>query len=89
MKGAKDRHKELVEREVDLLQQVEAKKNPNIVTFKETFTKGDDPCVVMEYCDGGTLYEKIRDLKKQNKTMCEEEFIDTLQQIVNGVEVCL
>ena len=89
MKGAKDRHKELVEREVDLLQHVEAKNNPNIVAFKEKFTQGDDPCVVMEYCDGGTLYEKIRDLKKQNKTMCEEEFIDTLQQIVCGVEVCL
>ncbi|XP_062598400.1 serine/threonine-protein kinase Nek4-like [Saccostrea cucullata] len=87
IKGDTSRHWELVEREVEVLQKAEEKKHPNIVSFKEYFKHNTVPCVVMEYCGGGTLYQKIRDLKKEGKVINEEEFISILQQIALGVEV--
>ncbi|KAK3102668.1 hypothetical protein FSP39_013041 [Pinctada imbricata] len=86
MKSANHRHKELVEREIDVLKQVEAKHHQNIVSFLGSFVQDGDPCVVMELCDI-TLFKKIRDLKEKNKVMDEGKFIDILQQIVDGVEV--
>jgi serine/threonine protein kinase len=87
VKGAKDRHWELVEREVEVFQKAEERKHPNIVSFIEYFKHDEVPCVVMEYCGGGTLYEKIRNLKREDKTIDEDDFISILHQIASGVEV--
>ncbi|XP_048738726.2 serine/threonine-protein kinase Nek4-like isoform X3 [Ostrea edulis] len=87
VKGANDRHWELVEREVEVSRKAEERKHPNIVSFKEHFKQDGVPCVVMEYCGGGTLYQKIRNLKREDKTIHEDEFISILQQIASGVEV--
>lgn len=81
------RHWEMVEREIEVLQRAEEKKHPNIVSFNGHFKHNGVPCLVMEYCGGGTLYQKIRDLKTEGKFIKEEDFMSYLTQIASAVEV--
>lgn len=81
------RHWEMVEREIEVLQRAEEKKHPNIVSFYGHFKHNGVPCLVMEYCGGGTLYQKIRDLKTEGKFIKEEDFMSYLTQIASAVEV--
>ena len=87
LQNAHARHLELVEREIEVLQRAEEKKHPNIVSFEGHFKHQGIPCLVMEYCAGGTLFHRIRDLKNRDKFLKEEEFISYLAQISAGVEV--
>lgn len=87
LQNAHARHLELVEREIEVLQRAEEKKHPNIVSFRGHFKHQGIPCLVMEYCAGGTLFHRIRDLKNRDKFLKEEEFISYLAQISAGVEV--
>lgn len=81
------RHWEMVEREIEVLERAEEKKHPNIVSFYGHFKYNGVPCLVMEYCGGGTLYQKIRDLKTEGKIIKEEDFMSYLTQIASAVEV--
>lgn len=81
------RHWEMVEREIEVLERAEEKKHPNIVSFYGHFKHNGVPCLVMEYCGGGTLYQKIRDLKTEGKFIKEEDFMSYLTQIASAVEV--
>jgi NIMA (never in mitosis gene a)-related kinase len=59
----------------------------NIVSYKEAFLSEDGQalCIVMEYADGGDLYDKIVAHKK-NKTRFEEGDIwEIFVQIVKGL----
>lgn len=87
IQNANARHWELVEREIEVLVKAEKKKHPNIVSFHGHFKHDGIPCLVMEYCAGGTLYHKIRALKTEGKIMKEEDFISYLTQIASAVEV--
>lgn len=52
-----------------------SKSNPNIVSYKEAFFI-DNPsalCIVMEYADGGDLYDKICEHKKKGSKFSEAE----------------
>ncbi|XP_048740194.1 serine/threonine-protein kinase Nek4-like isoform X2 [Ostrea edulis] len=81
--NATDRHRELVKREIDILKPLN---HPNIVQYKYHVVVDKTACLVMEYCSGGTLYQHIRDLKRDSKVMGEKEFLLTLTQISKGVE---
>ncbi|XP_062590189.1 serine/threonine-protein kinase Nek4-like [Saccostrea cucullata] len=83
LENATDRHRELVNREIEILQQVD---HPNVVHYHYHIVVDKIACIVMEYCGGGTLYQHIQNLKKDNKVMDEEEFVSTLVQISKGVE---
>lgn len=82
--NATDRHRELVKREIDILKPLN---HLNIVQYKYHVVVDKTACLVMEYCSGGTLYQHIRDLKRDSKVMGEKEFLLTLTQISKGVEV--
>ena len=52
------REKDNIENEIKLLSQL---KHPNIVLYKESFNENKDYInIVMQYCEGGDLYKKIR-----------------------------
>jgi len=40
--------------------------HPNIISYKECFLEEEPPalCIIMEYADGGDLYQKIVEMKK-------------------------
>jgi NIMA (never in mitosis gene a)-related kinase len=47
--------------------------HPNVISYKEAFFDDDSEslCIVMEYADGGDLYQKILDHKKRQTYMSE------------------
>jgi len=48
------------EREIDITVQL-GRRHPNIVTVLDIGATGDGkPCIVMEYCDGGSLHDRLR-----------------------------
>lgn len=59
----------------------------NIVTYKESFF--DDAtnslCIVMDYADGGDLYNKIVSLKKKNTLLSEKDIWHFFVQMVRGL----
>ncbi|XP_031719584.1 serine/threonine-protein kinase Nek3 isoform X1 [Anarrhichthys ocellatus] len=54
-------------------------KHPNIVAFREAFEADDLLCIVMEYCSGGDLLQRIR----QQKTMqfCVDDILRWFAQM--------
>ena len=71
----------MASREQKILQEIT---HPNTVFYKESFYIKNDLCLVMEYCEGGTLYQLLRD---KGSGLPEEQFIDYLRQIAEGVKV--
>lgn len=63
-------------------------KNPFVVSYKEAFfiEEESELGIVMEYCDGGDLYQKIRTYKKKAMFMEELEIWKILVQIVKGLK---
>ncbi len=62
--------------------------HPNIVQYKEAFLV-DNPaslCIVMEYCDGGDLYEAINEKKSKGDSFHEGEIWETFIGIVKGLK---
>ena len=64
-----DKDRENIENEVGLLKKLS---HPNIVSYKESFMDSENYlCIVMAYCDGGDMYNKIRAEKNKNFTECQ------------------
>nr|XP_020470404.1 serine/threonine-protein kinase Nek3 [Monopterus albus]XP_020470405.1 serine/threonine-protein kinase Nek3 [Monopterus albus] len=59
-------------------------KHPNIVAFREAFEAEDLLCIVMEYCSGGDLLQRIR---HQNTTQfCVDEILKWFAQMCAGAK---
>lgn len=73
--STKDR--ENIENEVKVLEEL---KHPNIVSYKDSFFDSENFFnIVMIYCDGGDIYNKIRSAK--GKHFPENEIIDYIVQL--------
>lgn len=61
--------------------------DPNIVSYKEAFLTENPSalCIVMEYADGGDLYDKICKHQKNKTRFKEHEIWDIFIQIVKGL----
>lgn len=82
-------------REVKLLSEL---RHPNIVEYKTHFiAEGEDDvktdqqqkeklCVVMEYCDGGDLLQKLVRYNKRGKTIREEKILKYMTQLLLAIE---
>jgi len=81
--GNADREKELLNREEQILKSV---KHRHVVRYVNSFFEDNVMCMVMEYCDGGTLHQYIRALKQK---MNEDTFICFLEQITQGIKVSI
>ncbi len=55
-------------------------RHPNVVCYKEAFWENNSGslCIIMEYCDGGDLFQKITSFKKQKKNFSEKEIWDIM-----------
>lgn len=83
--GTNIREQTLLEREIQLLRDLKKYDHKNIVKYVDFFHYKNFPCIIMEYCERGTLYEFIRDQK--NKVVQEDKFVHILTQIAAGLEV--
>ena len=62
--------------------------HPNMISYKEAFfsTNTEALCIIMEYADGGDLYEKINKHKSARTFFEEAEIWETFIQIVKGLQ---
>lgn len=65
-----DKEKDSALNEVRILASIE---HPNIIGYKEAFFEeaSSTLCIVMEFADGGDLYSKIEQFKKDKQFMPE------------------
>ncbi|CAL8261919.1 unnamed protein product [Merluccius merluccius] len=70
--------REEIEREVDLLQNLQ---HANIVTLHDVFESRTDVVLILELVSGGELF----DFLSQKETLCEEEATQFMKQILEGV----
>ena len=68
-----------VKREFDMLAQFN---HPNVILVAEIFESVDSFYSVMEYCEGGELFNYI----VKNRRLCEEEASYFFFQLINGLE---
>lgn len=61
----------------------------NVVSYKEAFLDNNPSalCIVMEYADGGDLYEKIKKHKRLGTRFSEDEIWRIFIQVVKGLKV--
>jgi serine/threonine protein kinase len=59
----------------------------NIISYKESFFEDSTSClcIVMEYADGGDLFNKITSYKKSGKFIPEKEVWHIFIQIIRGL----
>lgn len=70
------KEREEARKEVSVLAQM---KHPNIVSYIDSFEESGNLCIVMDYCDGGDLYNKIHSTRGVPYT--EDQIIDWFVQI--------
>ncbi|XP_040004454.1 serine/threonine-protein kinase Nek5-like isoform X2 [Xiphias gladius] len=75
------REKEASKKEVMLLSRM---KHPNIVSFTTSFQEGGSLYIVMEYCDGGDLMNKIN--TQRGVPFAEEQIVAWFVQICLGLK---
>uniref|UniRef100_A0A674M9M6 non-specific serine/threonine protein kinase n=1 Tax=Takifugu rubripes TaxID=31033 RepID=A0A674M9M6_TAKRU len=71
--------REEIEREVDILQQIQ---HPNIVALHDVFENRTDVILILELVSGGELF----DFLAQKESLSEEEATQFIKQILDGVE---
>lgn len=82
MNRANLREQELLDREIKILSDLKKFKHQNIVQYVEFFRHENYACIIMEYCERGSLYEYIR----QHKVVNEYSFVEFVRQIASGLE---
>lgn len=62
--------------------------HPNIISYKEAFFDDESRtlCLVLEYADGGDLYQRILQYQKKGKYMSETFIWNLMIQIVRGMK---
>ena len=61
-------------------------KHPNIINCYEFYLENDKFYMIMEYGEGGDLFNKINEQKKKNKCFEEKEIIEWFIEICEGVK---
>lgn len=83
----KSRRKESVEKEARILSQL---KHPHIVTFHDSFFEEQPDatflCIVQDYCDGGSLDEKIELRRNKKEKFDENRIMQWFLQLVMAVQ---
>lgn len=62
----KSRTKEAVQKEANILSDL---KHPHIVSFQESFYDSEYVYIVQDYCDGGSLDDRIQEAKKKKHSV--------------------
>ncbi|XP_030621828.1 death-associated protein kinase 2 isoform X2 [Chanos chanos] len=71
--------REEIEREVNILQQIQ---HPNIVTLHDVYENRTDVVLILELVSGGELF----DFLAQKESLSEEEATEFIKQILDGVQ---
>ncbi|XP_076450085.1 uncharacterized protein LOC143286410 [Babylonia areolata] len=63
-------------------------KHPHIVAFHDSFVHDDQQhvCIIQDYCDGGTLADKIQEAANKKSPLPEEQIMQWFIQILMAVQ---
>ena len=61
---------------------LKAMRHPYIVTYRESFMDKRCLCIVMDYADGGDMYQKIAKQKQLGTGLSENQLLDWYVQIL-------
>ncbi|XP_065833409.1 serine/threonine-protein kinase Nek1-like [Oscarella lobularis] len=81
----KSRNRETVMKEVNILSKL---RHPNVVCYKESFfdDREEHLCIVQDYCDGGTLHQKIEDAKEMKERISEDKILQWFVQVTLALQ---
>lgn len=82
MKKASKRERNSAEQEAKLLSRL---KHPNIVSYKDSFEVEGILYIAMQYCEGGDLYNKLKENKGQ--LLEERQIVEWFVQIAMALQV--
>lgn len=74
--------KDSLKNELEILKKAD---NPNIINIYDVFTTGKSFDIVMEYCKGGSLLDRINKLLSHDKCFSEQEAAIILRQILSAL----
>ncbi|XP_042571490.1 death-associated protein kinase 2-like isoform X2 [Cyprinus carpio] len=77
--GRRGVRREEIEREVDILQDLQ---HPNIITLHDVYENRTDVVLILELVSGGELF----DFLARKESLSEEEATEFIKQILNGVQ---
>lgn len=85
MKKLKTKEKNNALNEIRILASIN---HPNVISYKEAFFDDDSEslCIVMEYADGGDLYQKILEYKKRSTYMSENFLWHLLTKLTRALK---
>lgn len=85
MKKLKTKEKNNALNEIRILASIN---HPNVISYKEAFFDDDSEslCIVMEYADGGDLYQKILEYKKKSTYMSENFLWHLLTKLTRALK---
>ena len=78
-----EKEKDMTIQEVIILSKL---KHPNIINCYEFHLEKDKFYIIMEYGEGGDLFNKINEQKKKNKCFEEKEIIEWFIEICEGIK---
>ena len=78
-----EKEKEISEQEGKILLKL---KHPNIINCYGFYYEKDKIIILIEYAEGGDLFNKIENQKNKNKYFKEEEIIDWFIEIYEGIK---
>eukprot|EP00747_Dinoflagellata_sp_TGD_P112256 gnl/TRDRNA2_/TRDRNA2_171423_c0_seq4.p1 gnl/TRDRNA2_/TRDRNA2_171423_c0~~gnl/TRDRNA2_/TRDRNA2_171423_c0_seq4.p1 ORF type:complete len:561 (-),score=171.51 gnl/TRDRNA2_/TRDRNA2_171423_c0_seq4:141-1823(-) len=61
-------------------------KHPYIVRYWESFVHDRHLCIIMDYCEGGDLFQYVHQCKKTNSTVKEEKVLRWFTQLSLGLK---
>ena len=71
--------------EINILSKVD---HPNIIRLYEIFEDERYISLIMEYCQGGELFQKINDLAEKDQSFSEKEAVKIFKQLMSAVSYC-
>ena len=71
--------------EINILSKVD---HPNIIRIYEIFEDSRYISIIMEYCTGGDLFQKINELAEKDKSFSEKEAVKIFKQLMSAVSYC-
>ena len=87
VRGARNEsERKSIDREVQIYEKLKELSHPHILRFHEVVASDTDYCIVMEYADGGSLWELVPEGEgKTTRGLMERDVIDIALPIVSAV----
>lgn len=85
LQSADDKSREEVQHEVQILKR-QANRHNNVIKYYDSWFRGSELCILMEYAPNGTLLDYIDHARQNNTFIPEMEVIHMLKQMLSALD---